>query len=74
MYRKVPPASAEPIHHLSVGLLRDSFYALQRQAAPGVDGVRWKEYEDGLEGRLADLHSRIHRGVYRLLEAEARKE
>jgi RNA-directed DNA polymerase len=53
------------LHHLSAGLLRDSFYALQRQAAPGVDGVRWKEYEAGLEGRLADLHSRIHRGAYR---------
>ena len=53
------------LHHLSVDLLRDSFYALQRRAAPGVDGVRWKEYEAGLEGRLADLHSRIHRGTYR---------
>jgi RNA-directed DNA polymerase len=53
------------LHHVSVNLLRDSFYALQRRAAPGVDGVRWKEYEAGLEGRLADLHSRIHRGTYR---------
>src|SRR6202521_1195742 len=51
--------------HLSVDLLRDSFYALQRRAAPGVDGVRWKEYEAGLDGRLADLHSRIHCGTYR---------
>ena len=51
--------------HLKVDLLRDSFYALKRQAAPGVDGVTWKEYETGLEGRLADLHSRVHRGVYR---------
>src|SRR5258708_30231431 len=33
------------LHHLTVGLLRDSFYALKRQAAPGVDGVTWKEYE-----------------------------
>lgn len=32
-------------------LLRDSFYALKRQAAPGVDGVRWEEYEAGVEGR-----------------------
>jgi RNA-directed DNA polymerase len=53
------------LHHLSVDLLRDSFYALQRRAAPGVDGVRWKEYEAGLEGRLAELYSRIHRGAYR---------
>jgi RNA-directed DNA polymerase len=53
------------LHHLTVGLLRDSFYALKRKAAPGVDGVTWQEYETGLEGRLADLHSRVHRGAYR---------
>jgi hypothetical protein len=36
------------LHHLSVELLRDSFYALQRKASPGIDGVRWEEYEPGL--------------------------
>src|SRR5665213_1206824 len=53
------------LHHLTVDLLRDSFYALKRKAAPGVDGVTWWEYEVGLEDRLADLHSRVHRGAYR---------
>src|SRR5262250_1138490 len=53
------------LHHLSVGLLRDSFYALKRQASPGVDGVTWQEYETGLGDRLVDLHSRVHRGTYR---------
>ena len=53
------------LHHLTVDLLRDSFYALRRKAAPGVDGVRWKEYETGLEDRLVDLHDRVHRGTYR---------
>src|SRR5262249_42727077 len=53
------------LHHLTVVLLRDSFYALKRKAAPGVDGVTWQEYETGLEGRLVDLHSRVHRGAYR---------
>jgi len=53
------------LHHLSVDLLRDSFYALKRQASPGVDGVTWQEYETGLEDRLVDLHSRVHRGAYR---------
>src|SRR5215472_8245764 len=53
------------LHHLSVGLLRDSFYALKRQASPGVDGVTWQEYETGWEDRLVDLHSRVHRGAYR---------
>jgi RNA-directed DNA polymerase len=27
--------------------------------------VTWQEYEAGLEDRLVDLHSRVHRGVYR---------
>jgi RNA-directed DNA polymerase len=53
------------LHHLTADLLRESFYALKRKAAPGVDGVTWQEYETGLEGRLVDLHSRIHRGAYR---------
>ncbi len=53
------------LHHLTVDLLRESYYALKRNAAPGVDGVRWREYEDGLEGRLIDLHGRVHRGAYR---------
>jgi RNA-directed DNA polymerase len=53
------------LHHVTVDLLRDSFYALKRKAAPGVDGVTWQEYETGLEGRLVDLHSRVHRGAYR---------
>ncbi|HLY41067.1 MAG TPA: group II intron reverse transcriptase/maturase [Terracidiphilus sp.] len=53
------------LHHLTVALLQDSFYALKRKAAPGVDGVTWQEYETGLEGRLADLHGRVHSGAYR---------
>jgi group II intron reverse transcriptase/maturase len=53
------------LHHLTVDLLRESYYALQRAAAPGVDGVRWEEYEAGLEKRLQELHSRVQRGAYR---------
>src|SRR6266850_494541 len=48
------------LHHLSVDLLLDSYYALKRLSAPGVDGVAWKEYEDGLEDRISDLHSRVY--------------
>ncbi len=40
------------LHHLTVDLLRESFYSLKRKAAPGVDGVTWQEYENGLEDRL----------------------
>ena len=55
------------LHHLTVDLLRESFYSLRRKAAPGVDGVTWQEYEDGLEDRLTDLHGRVHRGAYRAM-------
>ena len=53
------------LHHLTLSLLRDSFYALERQASPGIDGVTWQEYDTGLEDRLCDLHSRVQRGAYR---------
>ena len=53
------------LHHLTVDLLRESFYSLKRKAAPGVDGVTWQEYESGLEERLIDLHGRVHRGAFR---------
>src|SRR5438445_5314009 len=43
------------LHHVTVALLRDGFYALKREAAAGVDGVSWKEYETGLDENLADL-------------------
>ncbi len=53
------------LHHVTVDSLRDSFYALKRKAAPGVDGVTWEEYGRDLEERLQNLHGRIHRGAYR---------
>jgi RNA-directed DNA polymerase len=55
------------LHHLTIDLLRESFYALKKKAAPGVDGVTGQEYETGLEDRLVDLHGRVHRGAYRAL-------
>src|SRR6266550_653461 len=55
------------LHHLNVDLLRDSFYALQRKASPGVDGVTWQEYETGLEDRVADR--RILRLIRKWLKA-----
>ena len=58
------------LHHVSVALLTNSFYALKRGAAPGVDGLRWQEYERDLDKRLADLHSRLHRGTYRALPSK----
>ena len=53
------------VHHVTADLLRESYYGLKRQAAPGVDGVTWREYETGLKDRIIDLHNRVHRGAYR---------
>jgi RNA-directed DNA polymerase len=53
------------LHHVTPDLLRRSYETLKKDAAPGVDGVTWREYETGLEDRLIDLHRRVHRGAYR---------
>jgi group II intron reverse transcriptase/maturase len=53
------------LHHVNVDLLRRSYYSLKRQAAAGVDGMKWSEYGEDLEVRLADLEGRLHRGAYR---------
>lgn len=52
------------LHHVSIDLLRESYYSLKKEAAPGVDGMTWQEYGQDLEARLSDLHGRIHRGAY----------
>ena len=53
------------LHHISVDLLRTAFFALKRDAAPGADGLTWRDYEADLEPRLVDLHARVQRGAYR---------
>lgn len=53
------------LHHVTIDSLRDSFYAIKRQAAPGVDGVTWKQYEENLEANLHILHNKIHCGSFR---------
>lgn len=55
------------LHHVNDDLLRESFAAIQRKAAPGVDGVTWKDYAADLERNLTDLRDLIHRGAYRAL-------
>jgi RNA-directed DNA polymerase len=53
------------LHHITPSSLVDSFYALQRNAAAGVDKVTWREYEPILLEQVKDLHRRIHTGAYR---------
>ena len=60
------------LHHVTVDLLRESFYALKRKAAPGVDGLRWQDYQAELEDNLQALHARVHRGAYQALPVRRR--
>src|ERR1700722_3593575 len=55
------------LHHVSIELLDDAFSELKENAAPGIDGLTWREYGLNLERNLKDLHARIHRGAYRAL-------
>lgn len=53
------------LHHITPSLLAESYYALQHEAAAGVDGVTWREYEGVLQERVHVLHREIHTGAYR---------
>jgi group II intron reverse transcriptase/maturase len=55
------------LHHISVDLLAEAFGELKANAAAGVDGLRWEDYERDLGRNLEDLHDRVHRGAYRAL-------
>ena len=52
-------------HHIDPALLRTAFYAIKRDAAPGVDGVTWETYERDIDRKIEDLHARVERGAYR---------
>src|ERR1700681_1615935 len=54
-------------HHVSIDHLEEAFFELKENAAPGVDGLTCRDYEQHLERNLEDLHARVHRGVYRAL-------
>src|SRR5258708_28877685 len=55
------------LHHISTDYLEQAFLELKEDAAPGVDGLTWRDYEADLERNLEDLHARVHRGAYRAL-------
>jgi group II intron reverse transcriptase/maturase len=55
------------LHHVTVDRLRAAYWALEPRAAPGVDGVTWRDYGLDLEANLADLHARVQRGAYRAM-------
>ncbi len=54
------------LHHVySVDTLREAYYSLERDAAPGVDGETWQAYGERLEENLQELSGRLKRGAYR---------
>jgi RNA-directed DNA polymerase len=55
------------LHHISLDLLDEAFSELKGNAAAGVDGLTWRDYEQNLERNLEDLHARVHRGAYRAM-------
>jgi RNA-directed DNA polymerase len=63
--REQTPRMTALFHHRSIDGLREAYSALTREAAPGVDGETWEAYGQDLEGRLHDLHHRVHRQTYR---------
>ena len=53
-------------HHVyNVDRLREAYFSLKRNAAPGVDGETWQHYGEDLEGNLQELCTRLKRGAYR---------
>src|SRR4030067_472564 len=52
-------------HHVyNVNHLREAYFALKREAAPGVDGETWPHYGQDLETQLHDLSGPPRRGAY----------
>jgi len=59
------------LHHVTVDRLREAYRAISPNAAPGVDGVTWRDYGVDLEANLRDLHGRVHRGAFRAMLSQA---
>jgi len=54
------------LHHVyDLEMLREAYFRLKREAAPGVDGETWRHYGEALEENLRDLSARLKRGAYR---------
>src|ERR1700684_4508132 len=54
------------LHHIyDPERLREAYFCLKKEAAPGVDGETWRHYGETLEDNLQDLSHRLKRGAYR---------
>jgi RNA-directed DNA polymerase len=53
-------------HHVyNINRLREAYFGLKHNSAPGVDGKTWQCYGENLEENLLDLSERLRRGAYR---------
>src|SRR6202030_561889 len=54
------------LHHIyDPERLREAYFCLKKEAAPGVDGETWRHYGETLEDHLQDFSHRLKRGAYR---------
>lgn len=54
------------LHHVyDIERLGAAYFALRREAAPGIDGETWRHYGERLQSNLEDLAERVKRGAYR---------
>jgi group II intron reverse transcriptase/maturase len=54
------------MHHIyNPDTLREAYFGLKRDAAPGVDGQTWQQYGQEMEANLQNLSARLKRGAYR---------
>ena len=52
-------------HLLTEEALYQAFQSLRKDASPGVDEVTHQEYQEGVRGRIRDLHERLKSKRYR---------
>jgi RNA-directed DNA polymerase len=53
------------LHHVyAVQTLWYAYYALKREASPGIDGETWRHYGERLQENLEDLSQRLKREAY----------
>ena len=51
-------------HHIhAIDRLREAYYSLNHDAAPGVDGQTWATYGEQLDTNLRELSDRLKRGA-----------
>jgi hypothetical protein len=55
---------ARRIHRMELDFLREAFFEVRRDGAPGLSGVTGKDYEKGLKANLKDLHEQLAGQTY----------